>query len=119
MLISPDFLQKTRRHSFLLAIVLVVGVTLCLTTFSMVWYVTSGTSGLDLSRPGLVKERTNVKKDEVPDFSATGPIDRETYEQFVKLYDKEYKNERNLGKFSETPMSDQSLGLEKPAETSE
>ena len=62
------------RHQFLVAMALVVGITAILTTLSMVLYIQSGASGLDLSRPGFVGSRNDLQKDASTEFESTGGI---------------------------------------------
>ena len=74
------------RHQFLVAMALVVGITAILTTLSMVLYIQSGASGLDLSRPGFVGSRNDLQKDASTEFESTEELSEADIKTFQKLY---------------------------------
>ncbi len=93
------------------AVVLVVIITSVMTTISMVLYVRSGASGLDLSRPGFSKTRNTIKQTVEPDFSSTGPLSAADLETFKSLYAKQRQDLQALGSFDDTALSDEALGF--------
>lgn len=99
------------RHRLPAAIGLVVTITGLMTILSVGLYITSGTSGLDLSRPGYDAARKEVKNDSTPNFALSGPLDNEAYGVFKKLYDDQRSRLSGIGKFDDTVLSDESLGL--------
>ena len=75
--------DKIARHRFLAMIGGVVVVALIMTSISMTLYVTSGASSLDLSRPGYVQARSQVKDDTVSkSFPSTGPLNQQQYDLY-------------------------------------
>ncbi|MBP7760218.1 hypothetical protein KA093_00270 [Candidatus Saccharibacteria bacterium] len=109
--------EKTGRRKLILAVVVAVAITLTFTSVSMYLYVQSGAAGLDLSRPGLSKERANVQKEKTYNFSSTGTLTQSDYDTFVKLYDEQRQALRTAGSFDPQVLSDESLGLVMPTES--
>jgi hypothetical protein len=99
------------RHQFLVAMALVVGITAILTTLSMVLYIQSGASGLDLSRPGFVGSRNDLQKDASTEFESTGELSEADIKTFQKLYQDQRTILNSLSDFDDDAISDESLGL--------
>lgn len=99
------------KHQLVTAICLVLVISLFLTTVSMILYVTSGASGLDLSRPGFNVSRQEVQKTVTPDFKETGSLTKIEMAEFKKLYDDQRRKIKSLGSFDDNVISDESLGL--------
>ena len=99
------------RHQVLVAMALVVGITAILTTLSMVLYIQSGASGLDLSRPGFVGSRNDLQKDASTEFESTGELSEADIKTFQKLYQDQRTILNSLSDFDDDAISDESLGL--------
>ena len=92
-------------------------VALFLVSAALALYASSGAAQLDLSRPGYVSVRNQASKNDSFDgFSSTGSIDKKTLDQFRKLYDKQAEKATNVDSFGGNAMSNQTLGLDAPAE---
>jgi hypothetical protein len=85
--------------------VVVVGTALWL-------YKTSGAAQLDLSRPEYDGLREQAKVEVNDEFDETGPIDRETLNEFLRLYEARSETINQIKAFSAEPLSDSTLGLE-------
>ncbi|MGB3009076.1 MAG: hypothetical protein WBB33_01855 [Candidatus Saccharimonadales bacterium] len=98
-------------------ILLIVGITLLLTSINMALYITSGTSGLDLSRPGFEQARKNALNDSSsPEFSPTGKLTQKDIEEFTKLYNDQRDRLKKMGSFDDQVLTDESLRLIVPAD---
>jgi len=99
------------RHQFTVAIALVIGVGILMTTISMYLYTSSGALQLDLSRPGYESVRDDINKDSKKDFSSFGPIDAGTLEDFQKLYSSQRSQLNSISEFNDDTLSDDTLGV--------
>lgn len=107
-----NFRATIERHRFPFAIAAVVAIALLMTAVSLSLYITSGTSRLDLSRPGYEQVRKDVKPSPEDSFSSDGPVDKASLNEFQKLYDARRTNLNELGDFKSTTLDDNSLKLE-------
>lgn len=103
--------MMTARRRMVLALLITLSITLVLTSISMYLYVRSGTAGLDLSRPGLSKERGSIQKEKTFDFASTGTLTKTDFSNFKKLYDEQRSVLRSAGSFDPDVLTDASLGL--------
>jgi len=99
------------RHRFLFAIGGVVGIAIIMTAVSLSLYVTSGTSRLDLSRPGYESVRKDVQDRPEETFNSDGPINKAALDEFDRLLQKRRANLNGLGDFEDTSLDDASLRL--------
>ena len=108
--------RTVRTHQFISLIVLAIAIALFLVYVALSLYQSSGALQLDLSRPGYASAREEVSKgNEVfKGFSADGPIDSESLEEFDRLY-KEKAPEAliDIDAFSGDALSDATLNLDK------
>lgn len=82
---------------------------------SMALYASSGAAQLDLSRPGYKSVQNQVdQNDNFESFSASGPVTKDTLDQFLKLYQKQVKPVDNADVFSPDTLDDQALGIDAP-----
>lgn len=106
-------LGRGARHSLPLALLGAVGVALLMTILSTWLYVASGTSTLDLSRPGYERQReevtTNLDTDKT--FSSSGPMSQVVLDEFLAEYDKRTKEIENFGNFNSSSLDDSELQL--------
>ena len=97
------------RHRLPFAIFLVIVIALLMTAISMSLYISSGTSSLDLSRPGYKQVREQVVVQSSESFDSNGPMDQTTVTTFKKMFDSQKKSLENLGDFNDTSLDDTSL----------
>jgi hypothetical protein len=115
-----DFSQTIARHRLVALICMVVVMTFLMTSISMTLYVTSGASSLDLSRPGYVQARSEVKDDTVSkSFPSVGPLNKEEYDKYKALFDEQQKTIKNLSSYEPGPIDDTSLRLTGQPQTNE
>jgi hypothetical protein len=100
------------RHRFGVMVAGSIVVALALVGVSMALYFSSGAAQLDLSRPGYmsVREQTN-DKEQFDGFSASGTIDKNSLDEFQKLYDERAKKATGIDSFGGEAMDDGTLGL--------
>lgn len=77
-------------------------------------YAWSGASQLDLSLPTYTSVREQIKDDSSVSFSASGPIDKSTLDNFLQLFDKQMQQTNGSSGFSSQALSDESLGINMP-----
>lgn len=99
-------------HHVLTGLLFVMVVTAVLTGVSMTLYITSGASGLDLSRPGIDKKaREAASKEDAPTFSASGNLTKKDMDTFMKLYTEQRDKLKRIGNFDDQALSDEALGI--------
>lgn len=100
------------RHRFGVMIIGSIVTSLVLVGVSMALYFSSGAAQLDLSRPGYVSVREQAnEKEQFTGFSASGAIDKESLDEFQKLYDEQAKKTTTIDSFGGEAMADETLGL--------
>ena len=103
-------------NQLITGIIGIIGVALLLTSINMALYITSGTSGLDLSRPGFDQIRKKaVAENEAPSFSPTGKLTQKDIETFTHMYNEQRDNLKKMGSFDDQALTDEALGLVAPA----
>ena len=108
-------LSRWEQHRFTLLVAGTILISLFLVAVALALYASSGAAQLDLSRPGYTSVRDRaVRSDTFDGYSATGPINKETINQFRTLYDKQAEQATNVDSFSGTVMSDQALSIDAP-----
>jgi hypothetical protein len=91
-------------------------IAILLVFVAMALYASSGAAQLDLSRPGYKSVQNKVDQSgSFESFSATGTVDKNTLDQFQKIYDKQTKQVDNSDAFSSSALDDQALGIDAPA----
>lgn len=103
--------QLILRHQYVTAIAGVIAISGVLTSISMLLYIQSGASGLDLSRPGFSDARDDLQSDRSTSFSSTGSLTEEDMASFQSLFDEKREYLKSLGKFDDDVMSDEALGF--------
>ena len=107
-----------QRHRFLVMVGMIIIVALFLVSVALALYTTSGAAQLDLSRPGYVSVQSDAARPDVfTSFPATGTIDKNSLDQFRKLYTTEAERATNVDSFGGDVMSDQTLSIDNVAET--
>lgn len=118
---APHVAEKVSRLSSRAQFALFLGgtviITLVLTVISYTLYVVSGTSQLDLSRPGYKQALSEVSPTDTDDssYSATGPLNRSALNEFREKYDNLVGKTKNYSAFDPGAMSDDQLNLTDPA----
>jgi len=116
---TDEDLSFKDKHSFLLFIILSVSVASLIVAISMALYNGSGAAQLDLSRPGYVSVRSQVRKNDInfKTFSPSGHINKDVINDFQKTFDKEAKTIKAVDAFGGDPLNTDALGLEVPVTT--
>jgi hypothetical protein len=98
------------KHRLSLLLILTVIISLILTVISMVAYNVSGTAQLDLSRPGVSSVSNQVDKtDTINDYSAFGPVSKDSINEYTKQYDEQAKKAKSVDAFSGDPLDPEIL----------
>lgn len=104
---TPSFWD---RHRLSLLLIMTVAIALVMTVISVVIYNTSGAAQLDLSRPGYRSVSSQVKKsDDIDTYSASGPVNTETIQEFIDLYDAQAKKAKAVDAFNGDPLNPEVL----------
>lgn len=107
--------QPTKsNHNLLILGVFSVSIAIITTVVSLVVYHNSGDIYLDRSRPGFLPDEEEVKNlpDQDYSFPDTNIITEEILDDFIKEYQEVIDYIDDLeSPFSETPLSNQSLGI--------
>lgn len=110
--IESNNLHQISEHRFVIMIAGAIATALVLVIVSIKVYNLSGAAQLDLSLPSYnSKERENAAIKEPDTFSSTGPIEKDTLDQFLKQYDKQLKQIDGVDGYNTDGLSDSSLGI--------
>jgi hypothetical protein len=95
------------QHRFLLLIASSIVIAFVLVVVSLVMYYTSGASQLDLSRPGYksVSDQIVDRSDGGAEYSAFGPINSASIEEFKKLFDAQASSATTVDAFGSDPLN--------------
>ncbi len=105
-------LDGWQQHKFMVLVGMTILLSLVLVCVSLWLYNSSGAAQLDLSRPGYQSVRDQVKQsNDFTGFSSSGSIDKDTLEEFRKLYDEQLKEATAVQSFGGDVMSDEALGI--------
>lgn len=110
---TRTFSRVARRFGLPFGIFLAILAALAMTSVSMALYFASGTSKLDLSRPGYESARKQIHSNDGKDqnFSSSGEINSEVIKDFLSKYDHEAKNSQQYGTYGENLLDDAALGI--------
>lgn len=98
------------RHRLSLLLIITVLIAITLTVISMVAYNVSGTAQLDLSRPGYLSVSDKVNKtDKITEYSAFGSVNKDTINEFTKLYDEQAAKAKAVDAFNGDPLNPEVL----------
>lgn len=104
--LSDKDLSFWDRHRLSLLLIITVAIAITLTIISVAIYNSSGAAQLDLSRPGYRSVSSKVEKtDDIDTYSATGQVNKDTIEQFVKLYDAQAAKAKAIDAFNGDPLN--------------
>ncbi len=101
------------RYRLLFSIGSAIVVCLLLTVFSVSLYVITGTSKLDLSRPGYEEVRKKVTRATVNEsaFGSNGPLNAKIVNDYLKKYKKQSQDLSKYDNFDPKLLDDAPLGL--------
>lgn len=107
------------RYKLLFAISSAIFVALALTAVSVFLYIITGTSKLDLSRPGYEGVREKVKQDNTDEnsFGPNGALDDKTMKEFIDEYKKQSQRLSGYDAFNPKILDDNQLGLDTSTQT--
>ena len=98
------------RHRLSLLLILTIAVALIFTIISVTLYNLSGAAQLDLSRPGYQSVSSKVEKTDNADvYSSSGSVNKETVQEFLKLYDKQASKAKAVDAFNGDPLNPEVL----------
>ncbi len=104
------YLTYAGRFKLVVGLIGAILIALLLTFISVQMYTNSGTASLDLSRPGYEQAREQVRSDEQSkNFSPAGPVNKESLEEFKKLYQQELVKLNNSSSFNDQSLDDAQL----------
>ena len=97
-------------HRFLILIVATLLIAIVLVSISIFIYKVSGSAQLDLSRPGCQSVSDKVDRtDPVSEYSLFGPINKDTVNDFTKLYDTQSAKAKAVDAFNGDPLNPEVL----------
>ncbi len=104
------------KHRLIFAISFSIILSLALTVLSIVLYNITGTSKLDLSRPGYEAAIKQLKKPESTDnsFSSDNSLNTDIMKKYLKNYQQQVDDLNGYGNFSEKVFEVSRLGLGVP-----
>lgn len=107
-------------HRFLILIVATILISIVLVSISIFIYKVSGSAQLDLSRPGYQSVSDKVDRtDPVTDYSSFGPVNKDTLNDFTKLYDKQAAKAKAVDAFNGDPLNPDVLEFSDPTVSNE
>ncbi len=101
-------------HRFLFLVFGSIIIAIFLVFVALSLYVSSGTSQLDLSRPGYQAIREQVHEDtSFNGFDANGALDKNALNRFQSLYDAKLKEAESFDAYGNDVLSPESLQIDK------
>lgn len=98
------------KHRLSLLLIVTVVIALILTVVSMIAYNVSGAAQLDLSRPGYSSVSDQVdKSDKITEYSAFGSVNKDSINEFIKLYDQQADKAKAVDAFNGDPLNPEVL----------
>jgi len=108
------------QHRFMLLIVGTIVISFILVAVSLVMYNVSGSAQLDLSRPGYQSVSDKVDRtDPVTEYSAFGPVNKQTVKAFTDVYDQQSKKAKAVDAFNGDPLNPDVLEFGDPTTSTE
>ncbi len=106
-----------QQHRLSLLLGLTVLIAIVLTSVSVFIYSTSGAAQLDLSRPGYKSVSNKVEKDDtITTYSASGPVNKATIQEFITQYDDQAAKAKAVDAFNGDPLNPEVLEFGTPAD---
>lgn len=114
---SDDTLSFWDKHRLSLLLIITVAIALVMTSLSVVIYNSTGAAQLDLSRPGYRSVSDKVERvDGIDTYSASGPVNKGSIEEFMKLYDTQANKAKAVDAFNGDPLNPEVLEFGSPTE---
>lgn len=105
--------HQISEHRFAVLIISSIIVSIILTMMSLALYRSSGTSQLDLSRPGLDEVRKKALPDDTYNgFSSSGALDKASFKEFDTEYSKKLKELGTQDAFANDVLSPKVLQID-------
>lgn len=113
--LTDEDLSFWDRHRLSLLLILTVCIAIIMTVISVIIYNSTGAAQLDLSRPGYRSVSSQVERtDEIDTYSSSGPVNKETIEEFMKLYDAQAEKAKAVDAFNGDPLNPEVLEFGTP-----
>lgn len=110
LLAGQEELSFWDKHRLSLLLILTVVIALVLTVVSMALYTNSGSAQLDLSRPGYRSISDQVDSGgSIDEYGAFGPVNEQTIQEFIELYDKQADKAKAVDAFNGDPLNPELL----------
>lgn len=114
--LSADTLSFWDRHRLSLLLLITVAIAIVMTVISVMMYNSSGAAQLDLSRPGYLSVSDKVEKsDTIDTYSGVGAVNKDTIQEFMKLYDQQASKAKAVDAFNGDPLNPEVLEFGVPA----
>lgn len=108
-----DAVENTKDYRLVIFIALSVIIALLLVFVALGLYNSSGTSQLDLTRPGYENIRQEAKDNNTyQGFSSSGSLNKKALDDFDSLYTEKLKEAQSVDAFSNDVLSLQSLQID-------
>ena len=115
---DAHLLSPWQRHRFTVLILSTIVISLFLVGVALALYASSGAAQLDLSRPGYTSVRQQaVESDSFAGFSSSGPVTKDTLNQFQTMYKQQATQATNVDSFGGDPLNDKSLSIDDPTQS--
>lgn len=113
---TADTLSFWDKHRLSLLLIITVLIAIIMTSISVFIYNSSGAAQLDLSRPGYLSVSDKVDEtDNIDTYSGVGPVNKETIQEFMKMYDKQASKSKAVDAFNGDPLNPEVLEFGVPA----
>lgn len=113
---AEEALPFWAKHRLSLLLIITVVIAITMTSISVVIYNVSGAAQLDLSRPGYLSVSDKVETtDEINTYSASGAVNKDTIEEFIKLYDAQASKAKKVDAFNGDPLNPEVLEFGSPS----
>ena len=118
--VAEEQLSFWDEHRFMVLIVGTILISLVLVSISIFIYKVSGSAQLDLSRPGYQSVSDKVdRNDPVTEYSAFGPVNKTTVNEFTKIYNTQATKAKAVDAFNGDPLNPEVLEFSDPSISTE
>lgn len=108
------------QHRFLVLVGGTIAISTILVIISLTIYNVSGAAQLDLSRPGYISVSDQVERDnQIDSYSSFGPVNQETVNEFIELYEKQAEKAKAIEAFNGDPLNPEVLEFGEQSATTE
>lgn len=104
--------SRLAAHKLFILIFGAVALSLLFVAISLTIYARSDAARLDLSHPDYKPLRSQITVDRWQGYSATGPIDTSSLDEFQEKYSERADRATGVNAFGGDVLSDQALGIE-------